>query len=998
MHLIVRPLRYSTRHVRSQLLVFVAACGLSMLLALPSQAQSVDRTEQALRAQVADIERRFGPDSQATFNALVALGAHLEKSGRAAEALVVAERLQSLFEQALGAGNPEPGRLRNEMAQKYFILGRFSDAERHLKISVEILERTLPAEHPDIASAHSNLGLAQTRLGRFMEAEPHYRRALQILKAQPVPDFDALANTEDNLAQLFHALSRSADALRSAEQSLEWTLRLAEPQPASLSRRYNNLALAYNAVGRYAEALQAKERGVAIDLQRLGPRHPDYAKALNDLAIHQIATNNVSNAHATIQSARAVLGNSLAVSAEQATLLNTEAQARAELGDHSGALELLKRALAQREASSAPTRDIARTMANMGSMQVQLGDIDTGLASFERSLRLMQTQSPVDELDVAGVQHNLAATHAKATRFSEAASFSSASLRIRNRTLGPDHPDTLTSKLMSGFLGVLAGDFANAMPSLQSVLVALETSDAPHLRIAYAQGALSLAHAIQQQPDAAIVWGKQAVNTMQRVRQGAESLDLALQASFAEKHRELYHTLADLLIAQGRIAEAQQVLQMLKEHEFHDSVRGSGTDARGTRSTLTAIEATRMARYDELRKRKDAAAMKAFLAGLPADLAGAQQQSPGQSGLQITQTRLAQAVEHLAREEPAAHAVGLQYIITDNRLSILITSAGTPVVARQVPVGRKELNGIVSQFVAQLGHPDVNPAYLRTNARKLHAWLIAPISNDLVALRAETLMLSLTDALRLVPFAALHDGERYVLQKYTLAWFNEAGTPALVASPVDRWRVAAMGLSQPVGNMAALRGVPDELNAVVSSIGGNQYLNGAFRRDSLQTSLSSNYNVLHLASHYVHNPARPETSSLYLGDKTQLMLGDILRDNLRFDRFELVAFSACSTAVAASSGGIDGREMESLGTTAQIQGARAVLATLWQVSDTSTSQLMQAFYRERSRARSISKAQALREAQLAMLEGRLRPASNKNDDAWKEPYHWAPFVLMGNWR
>lgn len=976
---------------------FAVTCGLVMLMAIPGHAQSVDRTEQSLRIKLANDEQRFGPHSRSTFETLAALGKHLESSGRMAEALEVAERLQSMLEQALGPRDPEPGRLRNEIAQKYFDLGRYRDAERHLILSIEILERTLPAEHPDIASAHSNLGLSQARLGRFQEAEPHYRRALQILEAQPAPDFDALANTEDNLAQLFHSMARPADALRAAQKSLEWTHKLATPEPAALSKRYNNLALAYRGMGLHAEALQAKERSVAIVLQRLGSRHPDYAKALHDLAVHQQAVGKVPDAHASVQTAREVLGNSLAGRAEHATLLNTEAEALYELGDYAGALELLKRALAEQEAATASARDIARTLSNLGNIQVQLGNINAGITSFERSTQLMQAQSPVDELDVATVQHNLAAAYATAGRFAEAARISKASLQIRNNILGSSHLDTLSSQLLSGFLWLLAGDLVTAMPTLQAVLVGLENADAPPLRIAYAQGALSLAHALQQQPHAAIALGKQAVNTMQRIRQGAETLDPALQDTFAEKHRELYRMLADLLIAQERFAEAQQVLQMMKEHEFHESVRGNGADARVTRSTLTAGEAAQMARYDELRNRQDAAAMRAFLAGLATELARTPQQPPRRTDPQGAQTRLAQAVEHLAREEPAARAVGVQYVATDNRLSILITSAGKPMVARQVPVSRKELNSVIAQFVAQLGHPKVDPAYLRTSARKLHTWLIAPISDDLAALRTGTLMLSLTDALRSVPFAALHDGERYLLQQYSLAWFNEAGTPALVASPVDHWRVAAMGLSQSVGSMAALRGVPEELSAVVGTIGGDQYLNGAFRRDSLQSSLSGNYNVLHLASHYVHNPARPETSSLYLGDKTQLTLGDILRENLRFDRFELVTFSACNTAVAASSSSTEGRAIESLGATAQIQGARAVLATLWQVSDTSTSQLMQAFYQERAKTPSISKAQALREAQLAMLEGRLRPA-NKKDNAWSAPYHWAPFVLMGNWR
>lgn len=97
-------------------------------------------------------------------------------------------------------------------------------------------------------------------------------------------------------------------------------------------------------------------------------------------------------------------------------------------------------------------------------------------------------------------------------------------------------------------------------------------------------------------------------------------------------------------------------------------------------------------------------------------------------------------------------------------------------------------------------------------------------------------------------------------------------------------------------------------------------------------------------------------------------------------------------------------------------GAKAAIATLWQVDDPSTAQLMQFFYRNLSNSKTpITKAEALRQAQLSLLRGdRLTkqnidkrgirvdpkpgtsPRNQQNTSNSSHPYYWAPFILIGN--
>jgi CHAT domain-containing protein len=123
--------------------------------------------------------------------------------------------------------------------------------------------------------------------------------------------------------------------------------------------------------------------------------------------------------------------------------------------------------------------------------------------------------------------------------------------------------------------------------------------------------------------------------------------------------------------------------------------------------------------------------------------------------------------------------------------------------------------------------------------------------------------------------------------------------------------------------------------------------------------------------------------------------------NLSLIDTELLTLSACETGV--SSHASNGREVDGLATTAQLKGAKAVISSLWEVSDTSTGELMADFYRRwASGGSKVSKVEALRQAQLDLLQERVRPKPDlANPDAptsFAHPFFWAPFVLMGNWR
>ena len=534
-------------------------------------------------------------------------------------------------------------------------------------------------------------------------------------------------------------------------------------------------------------------------------------------------------------------------------------------------------------------------------------------------------------------------------------------------------------------------------------------------------------------PRVAIFYGKQAINIYQSIRAGIAHIDKQSQKSYLTSHADTYRTLADLLIGEGRLPEAQQVLRLLKQQEFYDFLNEKND---------LDNPSTPMAPPDTLPSTPhETHWLKIYNTDLP-------QMTAVDKVIDETQAKILQVQQEMTADfqKPSTNADFLSYttqaddlaralptgsaaiytIVAPDRLYLIVVTPGKQAQARYSQITAAELYQKVYEFRQVLMDPKLDP---RPLASDLYDSIIAPIQTDLDKAHATTLLFSLDDALRYIPPAALYnpDTKHYLVQDYntSLITLTDASPPSPTAAAVT---LLGAGVSESQDGMAPLPGVKLEMEAIVHEPGdpgglipGHRIMDDRFTKTSLEGDLKSEkYQIVHIASHFALHPSDTD-SYLLLGDGSHLTVAELKRDPRRFQGVSLLTLSACDTAMEVKSS--TGREVEGFGTLAQNLGAHSVLASLWPVSDAVTPQWMEAFYGYQKSHPKASLAQAARQAQLSLLE-MSAPDTNEPDSTAKRgsvpvntapfaealpfpfdpktpyahPFYWAPFILIGNWR
>jgi CHAT domain-containing protein len=345
--------------------------------------------------------------------------------------------------------------------------------------------------------------------------------------------------------------------------------------------------------------------------------------------------------------------------------------------------------------------------------------------------------------------------------------------------------------------------------------------------------------------------------------------------------------------------------------------------------------------------------------------------------LELTRTNIRE-IESLTTNADTA----IVYLIPLQDRTEAILSHASALKRIQIPVGSDQLVSEIRKFRRSLENRTTHS--YRISAQKLYHWLITPVEEALAGQTVTTLVFVPDGALRTIPMAALHDGNKFLVERYAVAV-----TPGLTLMAPQPFKpngqeMLLCGITEPAGGFSPLIHVRAELDSILELSGGRRLINDTFRMPRLEKEFSTQPpQVLHIASHgqFSADPSR----TFVLTHDGRLTLGDlemlIRPSEFRGTPVELLTLSACETAAG------DDRAALGLAGVALKAGARSAFATLWFVNDEASARLVTKFYENLYRNEGTSKAQALQKAQLSILK----------DPRYRHPCYWAPYLIIGNW-
>jgi CHAT domain-containing protein len=270
------------------------------------------------------------------------------------------------------------------------------------------------------------------------------------------------------------------------------------------------------------------------------------------------------------------------------------------------------------------------------------------------------------------------------------------------------------------------------------------------------------------------------------------------------------------------------------------------------------------------------------------------------------------------------------------------------------------------QYVATFSQPLLEST--EAHLKNLYQELIAPIRHLLTARHIVFVQHGL---LHYVPFHALHDGDSYLIDRFSISYAPSASIYAHCQTKTANTAGHSLIFGVPDERTPAIR---TEVNALAQILPDAKLFMGDEATEDVLRTYGPRSKSVHIATHGYFRQDNPMFSSIRLGT-SHLSLYDMAHLQLPV---ELVVLSGCATGLNVVT---PGDELMGLVRGLLQAGAQSLILSLWDVHDDSTKEFMVEFYTQLQAGR--SQAEAMRSASISLR--RHRP----------HPYHWAPFLLIG---
>jgi CHAT domain-containing protein/tetratricopeptide (TPR) repeat protein len=862
-------------------------------------------------------------------------------------------------------------------------MGRYTDALSTSRSARRALRNADPIH---LAQLETNVGITYYRLDRYKKALEHYDRAHELFAA--AGDDSMRASIDFNRSSIIAEMDRPAEALELLESAAEVMERTGQKLWAAQTRFH--IAYLQFMRGNYNTALtsyyQAREQLTSLGSTQL------VAWCNQEIAEILLALNAFDDA------------------AESALVARARFQ---ELG-------------MPYESAQA---SVVHALALVGQKQYEQAESDL---IRSRAVFVENGNKPLSAL----IDTYLAELALRRADSDEAARYSASSLRVFSRQKLSTR--SAYARLLSARAAYQAGDFRKAARMAKSALKLVEGLFCPGV-VYQCHHLLGRVERERKRGPAALDNFRRAVRTIETMRGGIAADEF--KATFLRDKIEAYEDTIAACLDEGSdelIEEAFRLVESSKSRALADLLARYVRDI--AQADAQGVESDARARLSKLIEDLNWYSSQAGLADDKGDQRSAELADRYRHAVARCERQVAQLFRRMEIEAPAFADIQrmqpveaadlrgaldegetvIEYFTTGNEVSAFIASPGGIKVVRAIESKReveRVLNALrfqIEKFNYGADYVEANFSQLKraTNERlvQLHKSLFAPLEG---MIESDRLIIVPHGALHYVPFHALNDGTRYLVERFEMSYAPSAAVLKLCRERRDslaplKASNAGCDLSGGIisrsansnnarasksqGNKTnhcerddtlvvlglAEMGTPsieEEIETLASLFPDAVKLTGAeATRDNLLRE-APRARFLHLATHGYFRRDNPMFSFLKLAD-SQLNFYSLLDLKLKA---ELVTLSACHTGVNMV---FPGDELHGLMRGFLYAGAPSVIASLWAVSDHSTSEFMREMY---SRIRSgATKRAALRHAQLAIK------------DAYGHPYYWAPFILMGN--
>jgi CHAT domain-containing protein/Tfp pilus assembly protein PilF len=869
----------------------------------------------------------------------------------------------------------EEGKTLSHLGLLFWEQAEYDEAIRHLKAAIAIGEEIDDAKLE--GSALNNLSLVYDELGDYEQSLQQYERALELYRRTDFPRGEG--DTLGNIGGVHYLLGRYRQAIDYYEKALAISERL-DSKPA-ISQDLGNLALCHLDLGEIAEALESFDRALALAQQAgLEKETADWQKgkgsALLETGRHSEGMLLVRQALATYESAG--LDRELTEALEELAVLHLQ------MGDPGTAEGFLKRSL-ELSRSIGFSRGVLFNLVALGELEWSRERYDEAVDFFTEALAGAKEDG---DLNLTTQCH----TQLAFTRRDQG-DLETALAEARKAVALADERQAKFQLAEAFFaLGDIELRRDKAVPALEHFRAGerqIVGFGEPEIAWRLAHGRGRALEALGRDAEAVEAYSR-AVELIETVR--GRLREERFRAGYIEDKTEAYIDLSRVLIRLGRQEQAlscaerlraRTYLDMLSEHQKPsltvEQRRREAELRQRVRRLQKSIEEELDPSYEPRRQAMEYLTVELSEAEREYEefLSDLMKVDPGLARNWTLAVPSAAAIQQALTSESAL----LEFMVGSEEVLVFLLRPGS-LRTKSVQVARRDLRAKVEltrELIRRRNGSDWSHP-----ARSLSSLLIGPVEDAGWLDEVRHLYVVPHDVLHYLPFAALPRGDpgRCLVQDYDLTYLPAAGNLVYsIDTPPAREGILAIAPQN-----RRLRFTIAEARSVAEAFpDSNHVLTGAHATEHSFKQLAGRYRVLHLATHSYWNRLNPLLSGLELeagsGEDGRLEVHEILDLQLRAD---LVTLSGCETALGSSYYGNlpVGDDFVGLTRAFMDAGGERVLASLWEVDDESTLNLMKSFYDTLGEG---SPAASLAAAQRLMLD--------EKDPA--DPYQWAAFVMVG---